>query len=238
MALDQFLILVEKKFNVDLMEADDIDTLDKLVGYLDDYISKMPHSQEEADHLFQSKITELRSIVAQEVGIDESTITPTTDLGTVLKTMSVRRRVWKKMQQGFSENVPPLTSKAYNIVGGFVSVCVGIAVLFSVVLGQRPTNPNPMPIAIMLGCAAGGLMGFCFYMAGSILFGMFFATIPQEGRTIEDIIGYAIPMQICTDRNGQAWTRESIEKAVLRIASKTSGIPIENISLSMPIIET
>ena len=238
MALDQFLILVEKKFNVDLMEADDIDTLDKLAGYIEEYASKMPHSQEEADRLFQSKIAELRSIVAQEAGIDESTITPTTDLGTVLKTMSVRRRTWKKMQQGFSENVPPLTSKAYNIVGGFVSVCIGIVVMISVMIMQNPTNPNPMPMVIMLGCIAAGIMGFGCYMSGCILFGMFFATIPQEGRTIEDIVHYAIPMQICVDRNGQAWTRESIEKAVLRIASKTSGIPVEKISLSMPIIET
>ena len=35
------------------------------------------YSQEEADQLFQSKIAQLRSIIAQEAGIEESTIAPT-----------------------------------------------------------------------------------------------------------------------------------------------------------------
>ncbi|MGL4942942.1 MAG: hypothetical protein ACRC46_07110 [Thermoguttaceae bacterium] len=240
MALDQFLILVEKKFHANLMdaEADEVLTLEELVVYLEQFTDKMPHSQDESDRLFQNKVAELLSIVVHETGIDESLVTPTTDLATVLKPISLRRRVWKKMQRSFSEHIPPLASKVYGIVGGFVSVCIGLVVAASVVLGQNPHNPNPMPNAILLACMVGGLAGFMCYWGGNILFGPLFSKIPKEGRTIKDIVRYAIPLNVCLDQDGQAWTRESIEKAVLRIASKTSGVPLEKISLSMPITKT
>ncbi len=237
MALDQFLMKIEEEFGVNLMApaADEILTLVELIAYLEKFTVEMPHSQEEVDQIFQDGIEKLRMIIAENSEIDVSLITPKTELESILKPRSVRRRIWHKMRQDFSDDIPSLTSKAYRFLGGIVCTLVGILIACSIVIGQNPTKPNPMPIAVFLGIFVGAFAAFLLYAVTEMVLAPFFATIPKECRTLEEIVAYVIPTRICVDRNGQQWNRESIEKTVLKIAGKSSGIPAKDISLTMNI---
>ncbi|MCL2118290.1 MAG: hypothetical protein FWH27_07685 [Planctomycetaceae bacterium] len=238
--LGDFLFAIEEQFCVDLMKDEDEQTngsLDELVSYLEKHTEKMPHSQEEADQVFQSGIMTLRTFFAKELAMDVSSLNSTTETESLFKSNAVRRRVWKKLRQEISDNIPPLVSITYRLIGGGIAFCVGVIVVFSVIFGQSETNPNPLPIAILLGAVAGFIMALALYQAGVIVLASIFSTIPTQCRTLEEIIRYVVPTQICLDPDGQIWTRESIEKAVLSITSKASGIPVEKISLSMKPLE-
>jgi hypothetical protein len=79
----------------------------------------------------------------------------------------------------------------------------------------------------------GVIIGAAVHMVGMMLLGPMFSTIPKGCRTLEEITRCVVPTQICLAPNGQEWTRQSIERMVLRIASKASGLPVEKLSLSM-----
>jgi len=236
--LSYFLETVEKEFCVDLLEAPgELNTLNDLVLYLERHTAVMPHSSEEADSMFQDGLMTLRTFLAKELDLNVMDLTSATEIESILKPLTKRRRVWRKLQKEISDNIPSLVSVTYRLIGGIAGFLIGIIVMVSVIFGQNETNPNPLPIAILLGMMAGLIMGLSAYAGGTMLLAPLFSTIPRGCDTLGEMTQRVVPTQICLDPDGQEWTRQSIEQSVLLIASKASGLPVEKISLSMKPLE-
>jgi len=111
MGLDfaHFLLNVDEEFNVDLFAHDfsKISTLEDFITLLEEETAKSPHTQVEADHLFQEKFLVIQNFFAEELAIDPSHLTPETQVAPLLHSLS-RRRIWKKLREEISPNIPPL----------------------------------------------------------------------------------------------------------------------------------
>ena len=175
MGLDfaHFLLDIEEEFNVDLFAHDfsKISTLEDFITLLEEETAKSPHTQVEADHLFQEKFLAIQNFFAKELAIDPSHLTPETSIAPLLHPLSRRRRIWEKMQKEISPIIPPL-------------------------------------------CCP-----------------LLFAHIPKDCNSLQGITRY-IARKICLDSEGKVWTRETITKSVLRLASEQTGISREKIPLT------
>jgi len=229
MGLDfaHFLLDIEEKFNVDLFAHDffKINTLEDFITLLEEETAKSPHSQAEADILFQEKFLAVQNFFAEKLAIDISHLTPETQIAPLLRPLSRRRRIWKKLRKEISPNIPPLYGKQYNGCLGFMSVCIAVSIVFVFVLSAMLNSLGivlPMVFySIVVGCIFGLL----------VCFPVLFSTIPTGCDSLGGITRHIV-RKISLDSEGKVWTRETITDAVLRLASEQTGIPKEKISLT------
>ncbi|MCL2743558.1 MAG: hypothetical protein FWE67_06890 [Planctomycetaceae bacterium] len=231
MGLDiaEFIIAIEDEFQVEIWEneAPNIDTLDKLIAYLEQETAKSPHSKTEAADAFQDGFLSLQRFFAEELGVEISQLTPETELAPLLIPLRKRRRIWKKMIKDFSRRIPSLYGKVYLECGGRICVFIGFffGLFVTIGLGVNVTT-------FLTGMVSGAIGGFVLFLAGLFLFSPLFSTIPKECRTLGGLAKIAVPAKICLNSNGQVWTRETITEAVLRITSEQTLVPVEKISLT------
>ena len=233
LGIAEFVIAVEEAFQVDILERDAqrIDTLEELIVYLERKTADTPHSQDEADRVFQEGFLSLQRLFAAELGIEASQLNPETEIAPLLKPLSKRRRIWKKIKKD-APRCPSLYGKIYiEWIGG---LCVFLGFFFGLFVTIGWDNNAPLIIRGMIGLMSGAIGGFLLFFMGLVLFSPLFSTIPKECRTLGGLAKCTctIVLGISLDPNGQAWNRESIEKEVLRMASASTRIPVEEISLT------
>jgi len=112
MGLDfaHFLLDIEEEFNADLFAHDfsKISTLEDFITLLEEEAAKSPHTQAEADILFQEKFLAVQNFFAEVLAIDPSHLTPEMQIAPLLRPLSRRRRIWTKLREEISPNIPPL----------------------------------------------------------------------------------------------------------------------------------
>ena len=234
----EFVMAVEDTFQVEILEDDfpSIDTLEQLITYLERKTAESLHSQTEADDMFQEKFLSLQRFFVQEFGVEISQLTPDTEIAPLLKPLSKRRRIWKKLRKDFSRHIPPLYGKFYaELVGG---LCVFIGFFFGLFVTIGWDNQEWFIVRGFIGLMSGTIVGVLLYLGGIFLFSPLFSTIPRECRTFGGLAKIAVAeKKINLDPNGQLWNRESIEQEVLRLASEQSGTPVEKISLTKKLVD-
>ena len=233
----EFMIAIEDEFQVNIQETDaqNIDTLEQLVTYLEQETAKAPHSQTEAERMFQESFLLLQGFFAKELGVGNSQLTPETEIAPLLKPFAKRRRIWRKIRKEFSHRVPSLYGKIYFEWGGGLSVILGFFFGLFVTIGLD-NGVMPLVLRGLIGFGLGIGGGFTFFIVGLLLFLPLFSTIPKECSTLGKLTRSTIA-SISLDHNGQAWTRKTITEAILRVASEQSGIPVEKISLTDRVID-
>jgi hypothetical protein len=226
----EFILAVEEKFNVNLFErterdALNVDTLEQFIVLIEEEVAKSPHTQSEADRLFQEKFLAIQKFFAKELGVDTSLLTIQTETASLLRPLFRRRQIWKKMRKEISENIPPLYGKHYREWMG------GISVLCAFVFG--------LGVGIEWEIIAGIFYGFLLFIIlfltliwfWHLSFSPLFSTIPKSCCSLKDITRHAI-RKISLDPDGKIWIRETITETVRRIISEQMNIPVERISLT------
>ena len=234
MGLDiaEFAIAVEETFQIEFLEDDfpTINTLEELIASLERKTAEAPHSQSEADRVFREGFLSLQRLFSEELGVDISQLTPETEMAPLLKPLSRRRRIWKKVRKEFSSRIPVLYGKTYVEWGSGLCVFIGFFVGLFVTIGWD--HNEWIIVRGIIGLASGTLVGLLLFIMGLFLFLPLFSTIPRECRTLGGLAKAAVATKISLDPNGQVWNRESIEKEVLQIVHEQTGLPLEKISLT------
>ena|GEM_PF-2117474 len=235
--LAEFLIYIEEGFNVELFANDfsNISTLEEFITLLEEETAKSPHTQVEADYLFQEKFLVIQNFFAKELAIDPSHLTPETQVASLLHPLSRRRRIWKKMRKEISPNIPPLDGKFYCECLGGMSVCFAVLILFIFALGAMSEWWGMLLLAIFYGIVVGFACGLVVFGISvgfyRLCFSRLFSTIPKNCDSLQGVTR-CIVRKISLDSEGKIWNRETITEAVLRIISEQMGIPREQISLT------
>ena len=236
MGLDiaEFMIAIEEEFQIDILESDaqnNIDTLEHLVTYLEEKTAKAPHSQTEADRVFQEGFLSLRRFFANELEVEISQLTPETEIAPLLIPLAKRRRIWKKIRKEFSYRVPSLSGKIFiEWIGG---LCVFLGFFFGLFVTIGLDNDIPsLALRGLTGFGLGIGSGCVLFLILLLLFSPLFSTIPKDCRTLGGLAKSAVVTSISLDPNGQVWTRQTITEAILHLTSIQTGIPVEKISLT------
>jgi hypothetical protein len=243
MGLDvvEFLINLEEKFHIyfraeDENKASKIETIGDVISHVENIIAEFPHSSAEAERNSQNGMTTLSEFFARELNKNSSELFPKTEIKTLFKTLAERRRIWKKMQREISPNIPSLQGKTYCNVGGGICVFIGFFTGLGFIIELNDGSNYPI-VNILLGIVSGFTAGGLLFLSGIFLFSPFFSAIPDQCRTLGNLIRYIVPTENFLDPNGQLWTRETITETVLHIASNQSGVPVEKISLLTKLTE-
>ena len=159
--LAEFFLAIEDEFQVDIFGADFsyIQTLDDFITILEKETALAPHNQAQADRLFQEQFLVIQNFFAKELGVEHSQLTPETNTALLLRSLSSRRRIWKKMRKEISESIPPLYGKEYREWLG------GISVFFAFVFG-------------LILSIEWGVIASIFY--GPFLFGILYETVSRK----------------------------------------------------------
>ena len=236
MGLDiaEFLLTLQEEFQIDIAEEDcpNMDTFEELVTYIERKIAESPRTQTEADGLFQEGFFTIRRFFNRELGIDSSLLTPVTKVAPLLLPLSHRRRVWKKLRKEMSKDIPSLVFGESTQIWTF-GICASICFL-SCCYFIRWDDWGCLFTRIIPGVFTSMLAGLFFGIISLIVSAAlpFRSTIPKACDTLGDIVRLAIRTEISLDPEYRIWTRETIAKSVMRIASEQMGVPVEKISLT------
>lgn len=233
MGLDiaEMMIAFEEVFQVDILEeaAQNIETLDDIVDYIEQEVRKSPTSQTEADRIYAEGVVGLRRFLSEALEIDPPQLEQETELAALLLPLERRRALWKRMREEISDSIPGLYGTLYCQWGWAPAIFLGFLVGLLVVV----VAPGPeIVLKVVPGVFCWAFVTLVLYIAGFFVFSPFFSGIPNECATLGGLARCAVRSRVSLDPHGRVWTRESIAEAVQVIVAEQTGLAREKFSLA------